>query len=555
MSKLKILFAITQKQSREVEEKILEKYKDQYKKEFIYEKAFYNEDIVKSLSENHYDILILMDRLEKNPTDPKFIDKLTDKFSDTRIILIMEENRKDSDFVKKIYAMGCYDFLFSTDFNFATIIPLLEKGRTKKAAKSYYEIDDKELENIEETITTDNIDEISEEELLTVINNFNNSSSENIKELFELAEKTYTKEQMTYLISILNTDEDNKTIKLLKENDCNISKYERLLAKDINKTEIKGKVKKVEKIVEKIVEKPVEKIVEKEIVKKEYVDREIEVVKEVYKTPNDYKKVIGIAGADRRVGSTTLIQMIAEVFTNENKKVGIIDFKLNRDLFEKYIFNEETKNEPLIDFKNGIDNPFMINKYCSLYTSSSRVNDLSLDSNEMNSLIDYVKSRNDIVLIDFEFNEVDKIYSLLDKILIVVNQDLTSTKYFTDILSNQMDNIFLSNMDTKVQFIVNKYIKDSKALKSKDLVECYLHKVVDYLDTSQNKKIIDNKNSIFKLSFNEDILINSYRGINRNLAQDESIEDELNIICNSIYPISEKKVKGKRLIGNLFKRK
>lgn len=558
MNDIEILFAISTASNHNIEDTILKKYKEKYKKNFNYEKAYYLLAIMKSLSEKKYDVVILSESLEKD-FEPSFIDKLTDKYSEVRVILKVESKRRGTNFIKRLFAMGCYDCIFQDDFNLDNIVDLIETPRNKKSAKEYYGLEETELEHIEENFINNNLIQIPDKELNQVLISLNNATSENIKELFEIAKKTYNFQQLTYLISILSCNEDKKVINLLKENNCDIEEYEKALEEELLKTENgKIKVKEAPKVVEKIVEKPVEKIVEKivekKVIKKEYVDREV--VKEVYKTPNDYKKVVAVIGSDRRVGVTTLIEMMAKAFNEDKRKVAILDFSKNKNLFERHILNEEEKLEPLKDLLNGYDKPFKINDRCYLYTSSPKVDEeVEITSSDMNRAIDITKIENDIVIIDLDLNDLDKVYSLLDKILVVISQDLTSTKYFTNTLFDITDKLYFSNLGSKMQFVINKHMSGSKLLGNKDIVECYLYKIKDYMDTELNVKIFDNNSEILKVKFSEEILLNSYRGETYFIIEDEEIEEDINNICNSVYPISKKKFKKKNFLSGFLKGK
>lgn len=561
MSELNILFAINKAANRNVEDAILNKYVQNYDKKFNYDKAYYLLDIMKSLNEKKYEILILSETLEPD-FDPSFIDKLTDKYSDVRVILRMEDKRRGTAYVKKLFAMGSYDCIFQEDFNLENIVDLIENPRNKKSAKEYYGIDDNVLEGIEETLANNNLMKIPDNELEQVLISLNNATSDNIKELFDIAKKTYNFQQITYLISILSCNEDKKVINLLKENDCDISKYEAALEEEVSrvekgtgKTKEKEVTKVIEKIVEKVVEveKPVEKIVEKPVIQKEYVDREV--IKEVFKTPNDYKKVVAIIGSDRRVGTTTMIELMAKAFTDDNRKVAILDFSKNQNLFERHIFNEEEKSEPLIDLIKGYDKAFKLNNNCSLYTSAPKEGQSILTSSEMNRAIDITKIENDIVIIDLELEDLEKVYPLLDKIIVVISQDLTTTKYFTNTLFNITNNLYLSNLGNKLQFVINKNITGSRLLSNKDIVECYLYKVKDYMNTELNTKIFDNELPILKVNFDLDILLSSYRGDRVFTVEDEETEEDIRNVCNAVYPISQKRERKKGFLSAFLKGK
>lgn len=176
-------------------------------------------------------------------------------------------------------------------------------------------------------------------------------------------------------------------------------------------------------------------------------------------------------------------------------------------------------------------------------------------SSEMNRAIDITKIENDIVIIDLELEDLEKVYPLLDKIIVVISQDLTTTKYFTNTLFNITNNLYLSNLGNKLQFVINKNITGSRLLSNKDIVECYLYKVKDYMNTELNTKIFDNELPILKVNFDLDILLSSYRGDRVFTVEDEETEEDIRNVCNAVYPISQKRERKKGFLSAFLKGK
>lgn len=537
MEEINILFAMSTNSSTQIEEKILSYYEKVYSKKFTFTKEYYLQGVVKALKESHYDIVIINEILENEPIQPQFIDMLTDNYDNLRVILVINDRHRGETLAKKLYAMGCYDCIFKSEFSLTMVADMIEHPRKKKDAKEYYNLDDS-LENLEEAVNNTGLSEIPQDELEHSLDTFNSATEEDIEELFDLAEQTYTFPQMVFLISTLN----EKVINLMKDSGCDVLKYKKALDRETKKVAVNEKVKIVERVVERVVEKkvvvpskPIREIVEKEV------------VREVYKTPEDYKKVIAIVGSSRNVGATTIVDMLSEIYSKEDKKVGIIDFTTNKDLFERHIFNSDEKWEPLQQLLKGVDNPYKINKKCSLYTSSLN-SECKLEPSEYIKIMDIVKMQNDIVIVDIELKDLFDIYSMIDKAFIVVSQELTNTKEFTNNVSINED--ILKN-DKKIQFIINKHINDKDMPSDKELIECYLYKIYNYLDTSTNSKIMDNKFPILKINFDVSILMNSYKGIYTKLAKEE---DQLYEICNSCYPLSKREEISKLSLARFLKK-
>ena len=281
---LKILFGINNNAKSDIEDKILKAYKKMNGKSFEYDREYYLQGILKSLEDNKYDILFISETFEADLVSLSLIDMITDKYSDLRIIFIMKELNKDNKIAKGLFSLGCYDGLYTSDFSLSNIVNLIDNPRNKKAAKLYYEIDDN-LDVLDEVVHATLLTEIPDDELNIVLDNFNAATSENIKELFELAVSTYNINQMNFLVSILN----DRVINLIEEQGCDISKYQKAINKEVKKASKKEKLKFMGNIVSKLMDKPKEKIVEK-IVEKEVpveiekiVEKEVEVEKIVEK--------------------------------------------------------------------------------------------------------------------------------------------------------------------------------------------------------------------------------------------------------------------------------
>ena len=243
--------------------------------------------------------------------------------------------------------------------------------------------------------------------------------------------------------------------------------------------------------------------------------------------------------------------MLADKFVKYKKKVAIIDFSGNKDLYEMHIFNEDVTEEALIDLLNDENKPYKLDNKVLLYTATPNSN-FSMELNNIFKIINKVKENNDIVLIDIDRNELHKIYHLVDKLFIVIDQDLTNTKEFTSSISIQ-ENLLALKTTNKFQFIINKYIFHKDLLDDRELVECYCHKIEDYNNVNMNTKLIKNINEILRLNFSEDIVISTYTSkfTNYNI---EEIDSQISYICNKAYPLKKEKNKG-MFLGRLFNKK
>lgn len=556
MSEKKVLFSLNTSTSNVIEDNVKAVVKKNFDIDVDYSREYYTQGIIKSLQESDFNILILNENLEAEPIQPEFMDMITDNFPKLRTILIIEDKHKNDAFIKKIFSLGVYDCIYKSDLTIDFLSELIHTARNKKDAKDYYGLDNS-LESLEEVVTSTGLAEIPDDELPVVLDNFNNATEDNIRELFDLAEQTYKFPQMVFLISILKNNPS--VCELLKNADCNIKKYEKVLNRDLTKTIVKEKINNVVKIVEKpvevIKEVEIEKVVEKPIEVEKIIEKEV--VKEVYKTPSDYKKIIAVVGGSRKVGATTLIELLSYSFSKNGRKVGILDFTDNKDLFEKYLFygtDEDDRWKPLNDLVNGIDKPYMFNKNCRLYTS---IPTSSYNLKQMLQCIDSIKANNDIVLIDLPLRLLEKVYLSLDRVMIVISQNLMNTKYLSNVLSGLIYENKLPNYDVKIKFIINKYLNDFQIQRDKDLIDCYTTTLNNYLDTTFNEAYMNYNQEIFKVNFSLDILKNSYIVEETQKNINEEVEKQIYEICLDMYPVLNKtnKAKAKNFIGNFFRRK
>lgn len=552
-----ILFAMTVDSSNKLEENILNYYKNKYNCEFTYKKEYYLQGILKALNEEEYDILILNSQLEKETVDAAFIDAITDNHA-TRIILVVDEITNSKNLLKSLYTMGVYDCVFKSDFKYDTIVDLIHTPRKKKEAKLYYELDDI-LNNIDDVLKKTELIEIPADELDTVLENLNSASESNIRELFGLAEQTYSFQQIVFLISLL----DDSVIELMKSNNCKVDKYIKHLEKEATKQAFNEKVNKIQKVVEeKIVEKVIEKEkivkvpveVQKVIEKEKIVEVPVEVEKivEVYNTPNDYKKVIGFLNGSRKSGTTTIIDLVCSELSANGTKVAVLELGRYRDLYERHIFSSNYEDNPLHLLKNGVNRPFAINKNYSLYTSVPN-DDIKLDTSTILKMIDVVKQTHDLIILNIDKEIIGSIFSILDKLILVTTPVITDFKYTTECISSILESDPLISLENKLHFLINKYIESSKILKPKDICNCLKYKVIDYTDTDKNIQLLKGEISYSTVSFNEEVVVNGYKENYLDIPLE--LKEDIRLFSNVLYPSSSVRKEKKGFMNSILKRK
>lgn len=401
MKEIKILFALNSSSNTDMEESILSKYKKEYEASFIYKKELYMLGILKALKEEEYDVLIISDFLEKDSLiESSFIDKITDNFNRTRIIMLLDDKRKASSFVKSIFSMGCYDAIFKSDFNYNTLLPLMVNPRSKKDAKEYYAIEEI---NIKDNINI-NENEIAKDELDIVLNNLNRANIDNIGELLDIAEKTYSFNQMVYLISVIKKRKD--IINVVIESNYDISKYEIEPNDNTNnhsrfKPIIKEKIVEVEKEVIREVEKEVikEVEVEKEVIKE--IEKPIIIEKEIVKVNTfKYDSVITFVSA-ASTGKSYLSWNLAHALSKYYKVayVNIDTYCSASDYFGINVPNMPLHNIEKKTLKDVISEGYQTNSNLVVYTGKPGETP-NIRNDIFFKILNQLRSENNIVIID-----------------------------------------------------------------------------------------------------------------------------------------------------------
>lgn len=323
---MKILFGLNQSSDNSMEERILEVYKEKTSKSFEYKKEFDLIGIEKEITFNRYDVLVLNELLERqNTVTTDFLDDLTDKHPNLRIIFVIdsEQHEKDS-YIKRLFNIGIHDIVFSHDLSIDILVNLINKGRTKAEAKVYLDLIDTDDDIVETELKY-----IPKEELENILIYLSEVEDEFILPTIKHIQSQYNERQMVYLIGflpdrikdILRENEEFNELVLMAEEVKIKETYrkEPLTEEDDEKT---NKGKALPKI--SIFSPKNEKVK----VKIEYRDR-IESV---------FKKVITVYSPTGEGASTIAAHLAYTLASNKECKVGLLDFEIfnpiQRELFD-----------------------------------------------------------------------------------------------------------------------------------------------------------------------------------------------------------------------------
>lgn len=353
---MNILFGLNQSSDNYIEEKILEAYKDKTGNNFTYKKEFDLSGIVRQTIMNRYDVLVLNELLERQSTvSTDFIDSITDKHPNLRIILVVdsEEHKKDS-YIKKLFNMGIYDVVYSHDLSIEILVDLINKPRTKMEAKIYLELDE-----IEDVVVDKELKYIPETELESILSYFKSIDNDEVIPAFEHVNKQYNEEQMIFLLDYL--PENIKEV--LKDNETykNLSYKANERKKIIRNIEVEETHTEDEKKRDSLFNINIEPNV-KVIQKKETLIQS-QIIGSVF---------IGIANAIRGAGSTYISMALANYLKNTKQDVAIVEMNPNpyfanlaKDKTKKYIQVNgiDIYYMPKKPYKDDFPIPLLVNNY------------------------------------------------------------------------------------------------------------------------------------------------------------------------------------------------
>ncbi len=174
---MKVLFAVN---NEEISESIVKRYQKDYKEIISYKNVYYFNAILKELQKDkNYDRIVISEELEAfthtqfEQIDKFIFDKLDGisdeasnlKGEDIPIILICADRReKGEQMLVKLFGIGIYDVLIGNDRSVEKVCQLLNKPRSKKEAKIYYNIDSEDV-----TYQAENENDVSEVEIQNIL--------------------------------------------------------------------------------------------------------------------------------------------------------------------------------------------------------------------------------------------------------------------------------------------------------------------------------------------------------------------------------------------------
>lgn len=541
---MKILFGIN---NDDTVKGIASFYEERFKEKIEYKNVYYFKQFVQELQTGQYDRAVVLEELEKFPTDNYAqiddylftnIDNITDIYDSKNLIYIASDRRRLGDeFLSKLFNLGVYTVLTGQDRTKGKVCDCINVPYNKKEIKKYYE--DKAGQSVYKSV------QVSEIELQRIVSYYKNLNgiADKYNEIFDRIATQYTDEQMKIIVRFLPADVkqylsfNNEKYKQIinmpdvvtsqaAQNEV-VTKQQQIIDENQNSDVIE--IKKEPEIIERIVVKEINRAapVVTEVLEKE-------VYQSVYEVPNDYKKVVCFIGAPK-CGTTFCINAIATSLARSKIKTAIVDMTRKRDSYTIYTYDNEGKRaiaaESLKYASNGFNEPLIYEKL-SVYTAMPGEDRRTYNASRV---IETVMQNNNVVLIDADFTTPTDYFRLCQEVYVVQDMDILNINQITLFLRE------LKNRGvpmSKIRVIINKHVKC--ALTAKDILDgiatytSYDLKMYDELFTSGNIPYYilpfseENYKKYIEMVFKYSNLFSSFT---------EDFKNNLNKLINSIYPI------------------
>ncbi len=605
---MKVLIAIN---NDAISEAIGNYYKKEYGEALEIKNVYYFKALLEEIKLNFYDRIIIHEELEPFSTSNievidsnlfSIVDKISDEGKGETIILICSERRKrDDKLVRRMFNIGIYNVLIGEDRTIQEVTKLLNSPRTKKEAKSYIDYD---LE--EDAYTKD--EEVNEAELNRILMAFENAAGDEDKyiEIFERIADQYTNIQLKVISTFLpehvrrvlmqrcskykeisavsvTTNVDRQDIGSFKDGgDTGVEKtpadhepkdtaaqksgYKAPEASEEQAgTEYKQAGNRLEvprpgagygtNMRENQNERHLPATSSNDAPARIHKVTEViekEIIREVYETPKDYRKVVCFVGA-HKTGTTFVTNAVATYLTRRGIKTAIIDVTRNKDTYFIYAINNENNRETaaksLSLLAKGKDCPLEVNRI-SVYTGIP--GQVSKENVDYMKMIEIAKHKHSVVLVDCDFDTPLEFFKICQNIYVVQDMDTLNLQPVTSFLRElKYRGVNLE----KAKVVINKHLKC--ALPAKKVIEgltYYSNPEMTIYDELFEKSI-----GYYILPFDEHNFRKYVEGLylcKINYADfTEDFKEALEHLVSSVYPIgpSKSKVKDFKNIFNSIK--
>ncbi|MBA1336524.1 MAG: hypothetical protein HPY66_2959 [Firmicutes bacterium] len=254
----------------------------------------------------------------------------------------------------------------------------------------------------------------------------------------------------------------------------------------------------------------------------------------LYSIPSDYFKVAAFVG-NRKAGTTTLVDLVADRFGKKGKKVVVLDLTANKRLFYLKCWGDgaQGKEKRGLEYLNkGMRHPVAVSENYRLYTQVEG----SLDEFDFFNALEQVRYDSDVVLVDMDF---DTDYSLLkygvNALFVVCDlniMDVPATKEYLKKLAGAGVN------PSKMRLVVNRHMRCG--VKAGDILAMFNGPIPGIENDGPESGLGMEK--AFAVDFEPEFyryLLESYMYMDYRRKVPEAIEKQADAICSDIYPVRE----------------
>lgn len=279
------------------------------------------------------DVIIVMEYLEKSkPFTVVDFMEIHERYENIKIIVILENNKKSTNYMKELLNIGVFNALFADDASYENIATLIKQGRTRKEARIYYG-------------TSDTLSDSTSADIEQCIQHIQRSrSNEELKNNTLYIKEAVSEREFTMILQGIS-EEARGILKQFEE----FSLYfdEDSPSKKANSS---GKALLTKGSLINITRPSKKEVIEKVVVEKVIVQQKINLNEIINNT------IVGFTGIKARVGNTHQL-LTAAFFLNKNSyKVAVVElFNFANSTFNeiKDYFNIEGSDT--VFSYNGVD--------------------------------------------------------------------------------------------------------------------------------------------------------------------------------------------------------
>lgn len=169
-------------------------------------------------------------------------------------------------------------------------------------------------------------------------------------------------------------------------------------------------------------------------------------------------KIAAFVGTSKN-GTSFIVNNLAEIISQNNIKVAILDLTENNNAYYMFTNNEQRlmqiATESIKNLSKGIVKGVEVNKNLSVFTSLP--DEIKTEKANINMVIDTLSKNFDITLIDCDFKTEKQYFAMANEIYLIQSMDAFTIQPLTKFLSD----LKLQNMldESKIRIVINKYVK------------------------------------------------------------------------------------------------